>query len=106
MSKFKLDPVVKAKWVAALRSGKYKQGTGRRKTMAGGSPTYCCLGVAHKLGLAKPEGQCFVEESFLPLDIQYRLASYNDGSDLMDMRRAPIKKKDFKAIATWIEENL
>ncbi len=33
---------IKEKWVAALRSGKYKQGGGQLKTLSG---TYCCLGV-------------------------------------------------------------
>lgn len=31
------------KWVKALRSGKYKQGTGRLRSM---SDEYCCLGIA------------------------------------------------------------
>ena len=34
---------IKDKWVAALRSGKYKQGSGQlHNTM---NDTYCCLGV-------------------------------------------------------------
>jgi len=36
-----MDKRVKAKWVKALRSGKYKQGRGALKTKNG----YCCLGV-------------------------------------------------------------
>lgn len=40
-----LDPEFKAKWIAALRSGKYKQGT--QYLCNGGY--YCCLGVACEL---------------------------------------------------------
>jgi hypothetical protein len=37
---------VKAKWVAALRSGEYKQGLTRLKTVYEGiDPKFCCLGV-------------------------------------------------------------
>ena len=37
-----MDAATKAKWVAALRSGKYKQGTGQLRTE---DDCYCCLGV-------------------------------------------------------------
>lgn len=37
-----LDPELKSKWVAALRSGKYKQGKYRLRKK---DETYCCLGV-------------------------------------------------------------
>jgi len=33
-------------WVAALRSGKFMQGTGRLVRKVDGAPRYCCLGVA------------------------------------------------------------
>jgi hypothetical protein len=41
----KLDPDFKAKWVAALRSGDYQQGTGNLDYMG----KFCCLGVACRL---------------------------------------------------------
>lgn len=41
----KLDPEFKAKWVAALRSGEYRQGKGWLHN----NGTYCCLGVACKV---------------------------------------------------------
>ncbi len=37
-----MKPAIKRAWVAALRSGKYKQGQNRLKTMDG---RFCCLGV-------------------------------------------------------------
>lgn len=36
-----MDPAIKAKWVAALRSGEYKQELGQLRSPAG----FCCLGV-------------------------------------------------------------
>lgn len=42
-----MNPQVKEKWVAALRSGEYKQGTGALKLLEyeDSQPRYCCLGV-------------------------------------------------------------
>lgn len=36
-----MNTQIKQKWVDALRSGEYSQGTGRRRTVEG----FCCLGV-------------------------------------------------------------
>ena len=33
------------KWVSALQDGKYTQGNGTLKDLAGGDELYCCLGV-------------------------------------------------------------
>lgn len=42
-----MDQEIKRQWVAALRSGDYKQGNGalRERHGDGVSDTYCCLGV-------------------------------------------------------------
>lgn len=40
--KVKMNPKVKKLWIAALKSGKYKQGVGALKT---NDDKYCCLGV-------------------------------------------------------------
>ena len=40
---------IKERWVEALRSGKYEQGTG---TLTTGSGRYCCLGVLCDLAVA------------------------------------------------------
>jgi hypothetical protein len=51
-----MNQVVKAKWVAALRSGEYKQTTGQLKKTEG----HCCLGVLCELHLKEhPESKGF-----------------------------------------------
>ena len=44
----KLDPVFKEKWLAALRSGKYRKGAHalRAEYEDDDGPSFCCLGVA------------------------------------------------------------
>ena len=49
-----MNPDVKARWVAALRSGEYGQCQGR---LADGKGGYCCLGV-----LAKVEGDLVLDQ--------------------------------------------
>lgn len=41
----RMNPEIKARWVAALRSGQYRQGKGRLCCEMGGGSSYCCLGV-------------------------------------------------------------
>jgi hypothetical protein len=45
VASYKLDPEVKAKWVAALRSGDYRQGRGALAARLPDGVEYCCLGV-------------------------------------------------------------
>ena len=42
-----MNQEIKTKWVAALRSGKYRQGKGllRQEPAEGGDDQFCCLGV-------------------------------------------------------------
>lgn len=60
-----MNQEIKAKWVAALRSGKYKQGKGCLKTADG---TMCCLGVLSDL---------FIQEN--PKRAQWATEINNDG---------------------------
>lgn len=51
-----MNPEMKAKWVAALKSGSYKQGRERLRS----KDTYCCLGVFCDIsGKGKWEGNEF-----------------------------------------------
>jgi uncharacterized protein YqkB len=112
---FKLPKKVKDKWVKALRSGKYRQGSESLKvephSSKSGRTEYCCLGVACELGLTKPPGNipieeaCYVQKSFLPTKIQHFLAIFNDGRLTLDYNPNH-EKWGFKKIATWIDHNL
>lgn len=57
-----MNKEVKAKWVAALRSGEYKQGKGRLKNI---NNEYCCLGVLCALKTNNPMEleRCYPSES-------------------------------------------
>lgn len=104
----KMPKELKAKWLAALRSGKYKQATGVLCDKAGG---YCCLGVLEMVADGEVERH---ESSFMmgaalsmPTDnfwerngvtdwyvYSSELAQMNDDGDL------------FSEIAADIEENV
>lgn len=110
MKKFKLPKKVKAAWVKALRSGKYKQGANSLKYEYDNETYFCCLGVAKECKLAKPmqerdgfsewESEEWVSEKFLPKPIQVRLATFNDGSS------GSCKVRSFNWIAGYIERYL
>lgn len=55
--KYKLDPELKARWVAALRSGNFAQGCAQLKRgNLDGKPTYCCLGVLCEVEIPEVSG--------------------------------------------------
>lgn len=105
---------VKAKWIAALRSGEYQQGNGCLHQ----DGKFCCLGVLCDLH-AKETGNEWLwdvlylgEKNYLPVEVQ-KWAGLPDknpcamGGDehelfLSDMNDAG---KTFKYIADLIEEN-
>lgn len=96
-----LDRGVRRKWINALRSGKYKKGRGKLCQIANQwDLSYCCLGVACQIGLAKPiPSQNSIKDGFIPYDIQLFLTSKNDGTDVK-------RPWSFNQIANWIEKNL
>lgn len=65
------NPDVLEKWIAALRSGDYKQGTGYLALKEGDDTKYCCLGVLCELA---------VKEGIIPpgLQIEDRPKVYAD----------------------------
>lgn len=111
------------KWVAALRSGEFKQADGALYTSRG----YCCLGVACELAerdgvlMAKtmdPEGGCTIwdgEGASLPLAVQKWLGVTSDDPKVKIRDRAgePYSLAEmndsgiynFEDIAKAIEEN-
>lgn len=125
MSTPKMNPDIKAKWVAALRSGAYRQGAHVLRTCTG---EFCCLGVlcdlfAQEAGMSswnaetfsdKSEGQ-FVQEHG---DSQVPGARIAIWSGLDPVRKVQINGRwdslydhndagvTFERIATAIEEQL
>lgn len=120
----KMKPAVKKKWLAALRSGEYKQGkTGQLKDEKGG---YCCLGVLcdvyaktkRKKGLW--QGFRFMNESAFPAQQVWEWAglgernpNVKDGSgktdslaEFNDGEFGERNRRNFKQIANYIEKSL
>lgn len=116
----KMQPEIKTKWLAALRSGKYAQGQGK---LYNGS-AFCCLGVLcdvmsqdsweelsfdetsepdtylHEFGDSNEVlDSIFREEIGISSDAQDKLTKMNDGG-----KDEPART--FAQIADWIEENL
>lgn len=105
---------LKKKWLGALRSGKYEQGTGYLKCHS----KFCCLGVLCDLSeLASWEkhesddgvflftddefelSSCLLKEFGLSAGQQRKLVNMNDGS-------YEDKRHSFPEIADWIEANV
>ncbi len=112
--KMKLPPVFKAKWIAALRSGKYKQGQGAlcEETKLG-VYKYCCLGVAEMVCGNRIENildmgisEDLRKNSKVPkiLKTPRPGSIIGLGDDFVDMNDT--RKFSFKRIATFIEKNL
>ena len=69
----KMNPLIKAKWVSALRSGEFKQGTMQLRTL---DDKYCCLGVL--CALAVREG--VIDPPLPGVQGQFTDAYYFDGN--------------------------
>lgn len=107
MSYVKIDPILKARWVAALRSGDYAQG--REVFLDSVTNQYCCLGVL-----------CEVADVPVHMEFGTNLAdNYSDVRELLVARYPqdnPIVEdlwrmndslqKSFDEIADFVEENL
>lgn len=94
----------KEKWIAALRSGKYNQGTEAlyknkedKACNKREATKYCCLGVACEIGItrASRKGNGYADDSFLPKATQKILAEMNDA-----------REWSFLSISDYIEENV
>jgi hypothetical protein len=92
-----MDATVKAKWIAALRSGNFVQG----KEYLHIGNKYCCLGVLQKIEGLESEGEGLqlladtaCDKIGLELNDQDQLAEMNDNG------------QSFETIAEYIEQNL
>ncbi len=116
-----MKPKIKKRWLAAIRSGEYEQGTSHLKM----GNKFCCLGILCDLYL-KEKGQkwtteddseegvaCGTQTSYLPLEVMdwaglkresphaggHALSTHNDGRE-----SGEIKGKSFEEIADIIEK--
>lgn len=121
-----MNSVIKAQWLAALRSGEYEQGSERLRDEEN---CFCCLGVlcdiASKEGLGEWNGIVFrptanerSEKSFLPPSIVRwagllarnpgingkSLTTYNDGDS--EGENMVMRPRTFTEIADLIEQHL
>jgi hypothetical protein len=112
-----MDATLKAKWVAALRSGEYQQA---REILHVDRQRFCCLGVLCTLVphveftgddalYRDDEGDVHDADGELPLPVRdmsgiskdemIHLIQMNDGKD-------DVRQHSFPEIADWIEANL
>lgn len=112
----RLTPKRKEAILAALRSGKYKQGRLQLKTLDG---KYCCLGVMNEVcALGVDSSAASIDGHLLPSDVQGALSTVNDGASREDLREAfavyglapAVRRRadgefgaSFKSIANWLE---
>ena len=96
----RLDPEIKANWLAALRGGNYCQTTGQLRREDEDGVSHCCLGVLGEVcGIPFVPGNGYLWEDgeqgqLLDFEEQDKLADMNDGG------------KSFTEIADYIEANL
>lgn len=122
-----MKKAIAEKWVKALRSGKYKQGTGYLRTSQDNSNSFCCLGVLCNIHaqehpeLAKKETNPDVymgETEFLPekvmkwagMDDSGGVRTDREGIEILDNEFFSLAEANdygisFTRIATWIEKN-
>lgn len=101
-----MDAGLKAKWIVALRSGKYRQARGA--WVVGDDPnemlnSHCCLDVLHVLE-GRPKfigGKLDFAINRIGEDACRALVRLNDGTDIGNSGST-----DFPKIAEWIEKNL
>lgn len=105
-----MDKKIKAKWVEALRSGKYQQGKLSLRTTTKAADKFCCLGVL--CDVVQPESWHRTtagwfndgSQSQLPYELRIALGIKSVTQvHLIDMNDTGAR---FSEIADYIEENL
>lgn len=110
-----MDQELKAKWVAALRSGKYKQAKGTLNDCGGG---YCCLGVLLDVSgrgdWRGPSYEIEADEESIYCDCdlgrrgrtEFEISAEQEATLVCMNDGLEGPKKNFTAIAKYIEKNL
>ncbi len=119
----KMDQAIKAKWIAALRSGQYDQTQGRlRSPLTDEYNKFCCLGVAcdvydsggwkklEQIGKNPPVwNHVATDRSYSQASLSYHMMAVlgicsSTQAHLINMNDK--EGKTFAEIADWIEANL
>lgn len=100
------DKEIKAKWVAALRSGEFKQG----KHYLHKGETFCCLGVlceilkTPKKTIENTDITVYENSAYsLPPNLEKKIFDIMDSYPLMRLNDSDVT---FEVIAGYIEQNL
>ena len=113
-----MNPELKSRWTARLRSGEYLQGKGALRKRGEEQDFFCCLGVLCEI--AVEDGKAHLskqpevggwnynyneEGGLLPIELHtWSGICLDDRQELMDMNDS--RGKAFPEIADWIDENL
>lgn len=91
---------VKRKWIAALRSGKYRQAT---DSLYDGSRGYCCLGVLCRI--IDPKLKPRHLDGGVPRDIGVDDGLTQNQRDVL-INMNDLEGNSFKEIATWVKKHV
>lgn len=100
-----MDDKIATRWIAALRSGSYPQGTGVLYNDRTGA--FCCIGVL--CDLISPRHFSYSdarEGAQYNQEFEDKLVTMNDGSFVMGTGTRGSRKHSFEEIAAFIESNL
>lgn len=102
-----MDKDLKARWVAALRSGEYTQGRARLRSAVN---TYCCLGVLCEVmgepAVSDVDGYLYDGQSLWLSDGLVDESGISNAGHSECMRLNDAEKASFADIASYIEREL
>lgn len=101
---------LKAKWIAALRSGEYKQGMGGLRRYVYGDVVYCCLGVVCEVMGYHYRSEVYETETGHVVHVD-KLVVGDFENELALKQQAHLAEMNdrgwtFTDIADWIEANV
>jgi hypothetical protein len=109
-----MNAVIKQRWLAALRSGEYKQGQHALRSDDGDERRYCCLGVL--CDLIDPTGWMSAPPG-MPVPYRHGIATGMPTYDILEPTELPSAAaqklaqmnddgRSFEEISNWIEVNV
>lgn len=113
-----LNQTIKQRWVEALRSGMYQQGTGALKQETPAGVKYCCLGVLCELkevswvpwtyNPSKKKAAYatqFSDAAFVPYALAKEIG-LQESTQVELVEKNDSLGESFEQIANWVEANL